>query len=52
MSLNEKEELLKVEIFNKGYDLEDFSSYMDKQKENGNLNNIYFRWHRYRHMDI
>ncbi|KAM3146914.1 hypothetical protein pb186bvf_001068 [Paramecium bursaria] len=35
MSLNDKEELLKIEIFNKGYDLEDFSAYMDKQKENG-----------------
>jgi len=40
-----------TEIYNKGYDLEDFTRYMDTKKENGRLFPWNYRWRRYRHMD-
>lgn len=35
MSLEDKQQFLVEEIYNKGYDIEDFTKYMDKKKENG-----------------
>lgn len=35
MSLEEKQQFLVDEVLNKGYDIEDFTKFMDKKKEGG-----------------
>jgi hypothetical protein len=43
-----KQELLKNEIFEKGYDIDNFTTYLDSLKANGTVLHVMARWQRYR----